>query len=475
MKLIGIGSGKMRSESDKGAGTTLAGATLSAILTGPAEKSDIKKEHDVLGQTFERMAGSFDHISAALGTVRSIESLVAETRRAMEGEFAERRKDQGELAALRVLAEQAPLDLAAARQSEAAARAKLSDVTADLEALRVAHASLETRVREAENEAEHVKASLNTERKGAAELVQSMDKLGGHALHLEADLAAALAQIQTLETRSRDAEANFAAAERARGLIEADLAALTRRHEQGADELLRSQRRVAELEAYLSSAQSRAAGLESELSATREDAFKLGRQLEQQTEAAASQFQMSASRLETLQARAERQEEQISELARLVDDLSARERAATRETAEARLMRERADERARIAQEKLSELEKEAANAFTARQAAVARADELTRAQQLKLAEVERLNQREADLRQTLQSLEHRLSSERAIAEGRIGELIAELERERSERAVAEGSLEAVRKDRSAALSRLARYDAGLTETDEVLEGAKAG
>jgi chromosome segregation ATPase len=204
MKLIGIGNGKMRGETEKGLGTT-----LSSILTSSApDKPEAKKEPDVLGQTFERMAGSFDHISAALGTVRSIESLVAETRRAMEGEFAERRKDQGELAALRVIAEQAPLDLAAARQSEAVARAKLSDVTSDLEALRVAQATLETRVREAENEVEHLRATLGSERKIAGELAQSMEKLGAKALHLEADLSAAEAQIQTLETRSRDAEAS---------------------------------------------------------------------------------------------------------------------------------------------------------------------------------------------------------------------------------------------------------------------------
>ena len=83
----------------------------------------------------------------------------------------------------------------------------------------------------------------------------------------------------------------------------------------------------------------------------------------------------------------------------------------------------------------------------------------------------------ETALGERLQQLEQRLSAERATAESRIGELAAELERERSERAVAEGSLEAVRKDRAAALARLARYDAGLDDADASmgLESAKAG
>ena len=464
MKLIGIGAGgKTRSEG----GRSGSGPALSTFLSTPSvDKPEAKKEPDVLGQHFERMAGAFDHISAALGTVRSIESLVADTRRSMENEFAERRKDQADLAALRLIAEQAPLDLASARQGEAAAKSKLSDVTSELESIRIANASLETRAREAENEAEQLKATLVNERKAAAELVQSVEKLGAQALHLEADLSAAEVQIQALELRSRDAETALSATERARGLLEADLISVTRRGEQSADELLRSSRRVVEVETSLGAERAKSAGLESELASSREDAVKLGRQLDQQSEAAASQAQVAASRLETLQARSERQEEQISELARLVDDLTARERAATRDTAEAKLLRERAEERARAAMDKLGETEREAASAFTARQAAVVRADELTRAQQLKLAELERFNERETSLRQGLQHLEQRLASERSAAEGRIGELTAELQRERSDRAVAEGALDALRKDRTATLNRLARYDAGLQESD---------
>jgi crescentin len=173
---------------------------------------------------------------------------------------------------------------------------------------------------------------------------------------------------------------------------------------------------------------------------------------------------VAADRLETLQARTERQHEQISELARLVDDLTTRERTAARETAEATLMRDRANERARAAQEKLGALETEAAAASTARQAAIARAEELTRAHQLNLAELGRLTESKTELRQALQRLNLRMAGEHSKAQNRISEISAELERERSERAVAEGALATLRKDRKLILNQLSRYDAGFAE-----------
>ncbi len=460
MKLIGIGAGagKAKSDGQRGAGAAFASTGGAAVDRLPT------KEHDILGQRFERMAGAFDHVLAALGAMRSVESLVTETRQAIETEFVERRQDQAELAALRLMAEQSPLDLAAARQAEASAKARLSEYADELEALRVAHASLQTEARESQGECEQLKGVLAGERKTAADTAQTLARLNEQIVHLESDLASAQSQIEVLEARGREAEATAAAAERARGLLDADLGALRRRHEQTDDELLRSNRRVVELEAAVSTERAKVADLEAGLAASRDEVVKLSRQMDQQAEAASSQANLAAGRLETLQVRTERQEEQIGELARLVDDLTARERAAARETAEAKLMRNRAEERAHVAQEKLAAAEKEVAAAQAARQTAIARAEDLTRAQQLKQAELERFTERETALRQALQHLEQRMAAERANAEGRIADLSSALERERSERAVAEGSLETVRKDRATALARLARYDAGLAE-----------
>ncbi len=471
MKLIQFGGGKSRRDGARG----LSGA-FPALLTLSGQRSAPGAGGDALGHGFDKMAGAFDQMAAALGAVRSIEGLVVDTRTSMEAEFAQWRKDQGELAALRALTDQAPRDLAAARQSEAVAKARLAEVSSELGALRVANASLETRVRESESEVEQLKAGLAGERKALADAGQTIERLNEQTAHLQTDLSVAKAEIQTLDGRARDAEAALASAERARGLLDADLIALRRLHEQAADEQLQAGRRLVDLESTLTAERARIAALESELNATRAEAQKVRRDLDQRAEAAASQAQLATGRVDTIQARADRQEEQIAELARLVEDLAARERGAVRDTAEAKLLRERADERARLAEVKLADAEKEAANALAARQAAVARAEEMTRAQQLKQAELERSSERETSTRQALLHLEQQFASERAEAEARIGELTSELERERTEKAVAEGSLEAVRRDRAAALTRLARLDAGLADLSAAeLETANAG
>ncbi len=458
----------MRGPGSKNSGIAKSATARSSIFAVAtwASKSPAVRNQDVLGQHFEDMAGAFDQVSAILATVRSAENLVAETRRSIEGEFEERRKEQAELAALRGVAVQAPLDLADARRSEAAAKSQLSEAVAELEALRAARATLDTRVSEITDECVQLKATLAAERKTAADMAQTVQRLNTHASHMEDDLASARAQVQALESRRRDAEAAAAAAERARSLLDADLAAVRRRHDQCADDLLRTNRRLVEAEATLAAEQARAVQLAEDLAASNDRAGKLALKLEQQAQAAASQAQLAESRLETLQSRTERQEEQITELARLADELTTRERSAARDLTEATLMRDRANERARQAQEKLAALEAEAATASTARQAAVARADELTRLRQLNQAELDRFAERDAALRQALQTLDQRAASERTEAEARIKEISAELERERSERAVVEGALDSLRKDRTAALARLARYDAGLSEAD---------
>ena len=429
-------------------------------------KGPAAAEYDLLGQRFEKMTSAFDRVSAVLATVSSAEGLVSDCRRAIESEFAERRMEQAELAALRAIADQAPLDVAAARESESAANMKLSDAVSELEALRTAKVTLDTRVGELEEEGAKLKMTMAGERKSAAELSRAVEGFNTNIAHLEADLATARTQVQELEIRRRDAEAAAAAAERARGMLDASHAALTSHHDQRADELLRTSQRLTEVEAALSLEQARASELAEELNASKDLSATLKLELEQQVQSAASWAQVAADRLETLQARTERQHEQISELARLVDDLTARERTAARETAEATLMRDRANERARMAHEKLAALETEAAAASTARQAAIARAEELTRAHQLNLAELGRLAESKTELRQALQQLNLRMTGEQSKAQNRISEISAELARERSERAVAEGALATLRKDRQLILNQLSRYDAGFAEPD---------
>ena len=455
-------------------GSKRIGNALASVLAKGNQGPEARPSY-ALDDRYERMAGALDQVSAALATISDVDGLIGEMRQTVEIEGAARCKDQGEISALRARMDTALRDLAVTRQSEMTAKAALSTVTADIEALRMTNADLETRLREIASEEKLLRASLANEQRGAAGATQTAERLARQTAYLEEDLAQLRIELKAAEERLQTAETEAAAAERTRALLEADLSSLRQGAEQVAVELIENGRHLVELEKKVADALARAAVVDGELAASRDENTQLKRELDQRNETFSSRIKLGDSRQEVLQSRVAAQEQQLTALSRLAEDLAPRERAAVREAAEAKLLQERAVENLELMRSKCTAAEDECGRALAARQAAVARAEKLARTQQQKLAEVRRLEEQETALRHKIEGLEQRLHQEREAAETRINELSGELERERAEKLWSERSLQTSRKERSAALTKLAKYDAGTALAGTELNANIAG
>jgi crescentin len=402
-----------------------------------------------IGESHETIANALEEAGRALSCVRSVEETLGRARSTLASEFEARRADRSELVALTALFEQTSQELAATRQREAELQRRLTANEDALAEVRSARLQVELTASAREAEVSRLTTLLATVRAEGLEFKTSGDQSASQAQRLEDDNNRLRAKLDEGESRRQEAEAQAAAATQAHSLLDVERGVLERRIESMTGELTRGSRTVADLEAQVAADKARVRALEAAAQSASGETERLGRQIEEQAEKMRAQIEVAELRMATAQARTGRLEEDNAELSRLMQDAIARDRLAERENGELKLRLKQSEDQLGGLAADLTGARKELAVVEAARAAAVDRSDRLTETSEARLADVKRLEEQIDVLNSRHDRLVETHAKERGAFEAHAKTLSAAVERERSERHLASGALEAARKDRA--------------------------
>jgi crescentin len=402
-----------------------------------------------IGESHESISAALEEANRALASVRGAEETLGRARSTLASEFEARRADRSELVAITALLEQTTEELGETRQREAELQRRLSGTEDALAETRSGKLQIELLASSREAEVSRLTGSLNASRAEGLELKTNGDRAVAHAQRLEDDNARLRAKLEEGEVRRQEAESQAAEAIQARSLMDVERGVLERKVESLTGDLNRSTRTAAELEAALTTEKSRARALESTAQSATAEAERLGRLLEEQADKARAQIETSELRMETAQARTARLEEDNTELNRQLREAAVRDRLAERESGELKLKLKQAEDQISGLAADLISSRKELASVEAARAAAVDRSERLGETSEARAAEITRLEQQIDVINGRYELLAQEAANDRAAADARAKGLAAAVERERSERHLASGALEAARKDRA--------------------------
>ncbi len=402
-----------------------------------------------IGERHETITSALEDAAIALSQLRSVESGLERARKAMNTEFETRREERSEIVALNALLEHVRHELAAGGARETELLTRLNATDAALAEVKAARAEAEGAAASRQAELARLTASFNSSKGEVNELKGLLDQSSKQLSQVQEDNNNQRVRLEETEARRQETEVKLAAASQGRALVEAERTALERRTESQAAEVARLGRATAELETRLSAEQARARALESAVQAAQSEAGRLNLAMEELTSSTKVHLETAEMRLDTAQARAARLEDENAELSRQVQEAIVRDRSVERDLSDARQRLERAEERVKSLDADLSSARQELLAAEGARAASVERGERLNESLQSRHVDVKRLEEQSDALQERLNGLEAELAGERASGSERARTLNDLIERERSEHSIAQGALEAARKDRA--------------------------
>ncbi len=402
-----------------------------------------------IGERHETISSSLEDAISALAALKTIESGIDRVRRAVDIEFDTRREERSEIVALNALLEHVRHELAAGGARELDLQNRLVASESALGESKAARTEAEGAAAARQAELLRLSTASNAARGEVAELKTLLDQGSKQLALAQEDGTGLRVRVEDLEARRQEAEVKIAAISQARAMVEAERGALERRAESQSNELGRIGRAVAELEGRLGAELSRSRSLEASLQAAQAEVNRLNQAMEEQMANTKVHLETAEMRLDTAQARAARLEDENTELNRQLQEAIVRDRATDRDLVETRQRSERSEERVRSLESDLAAARQELLATEGARAAAVERGERLSDNLQGRNADVARLEENNTALQERISTLEAELSGERTSSSERARTLTDLIERERSEHSIAQGALEAARKDRA--------------------------
>ncbi len=430
---------------------------------GRPEGSDrLIESTQAIGVRYETIHGGLDSIARVVEHLRAIEPLLSEIRQPVAEEFEARRAEHAELIALRANYEQALRQVALSQTEE-------RELSAKLAATEIALGESDARLQAQDAALEDNALEIDRLRNG---LLQSDLKVGNldaslrdataRIEHLVQDIETLRTQSQDIDTRRGEAEASLARANQENALLLEETATLKKRVDQAGVDIARLSRIETDLEAQLAGERARVQATENALAVHQADANRTIRGLEGQVEAGRADISALQTRLETASGRADKLEEMNSQIAQRLAESSAQQQAVERRAGDLNVALERALDRIRALEDEAESLRQRHAGVDTARAAAIERADQLAKGAITQDKALKRAEERAVQLKARIDAMQEAQDTARRQTDEKIGELQAQIERLTSEAALAEGALEAARRDRS----RLQMALLGATDSD---------
>jgi crescentin len=315
---------------------------------------------------------------------------------------------------------------------------------------------------------------------------------------LERQVAQETTQRRTLSENKRTLTDHLEAAEKRNATLEGDLAAARERValleneqqttklslDQALEEIARISRRLTESENTLTTTRTQLARVEGNFAETHAERSRLATALDEAKEAHQTERNALNMRLDALQSRASTAERLLAETRQNLVSRTEEVRTFDRKAVEATIAKNNADKRLAQIESTHEARERQIKDLEQSRATLVERTNALTKTLKTREAALARAEDRNQSLTERAARLEADIQVSRTNIEKRVEDLNSSLQRERMERAVVEGALEAARKDNSrlqsevaalrAALRRGAPLDAAVAEESPKPRMAKA-
>jgi crescentin len=278
-----------------------------------------------------------------------------------------------------------------------------------------------------------------TERRTLADnkqtLTEHLEAAERRAVTLEGDLAAARERVALLDTAQQTAKSSL---------------------DQALDEISRVTRRLTESENTLAATRTRLAKIETTLTETSAERTRLAATLDETKEAQQTERNSLNARLDGLQSRAGTAERLLAETRQNLVARTEEVRSFDRKAVEATIAKNNADKRLAQIEATHETRERQVKDLEHSRATLVERTNALTKTLKTREAALARAEERNQSLTDRAARLEADIQVSRTNIEKRVEDLNSSLQRERMERAVVEGALEAARKDNSRLQSEVA-------------------
>jgi crescentin len=281
-------------------------------------------------------------------------------------------------------------------------------------------------------------------------------------------------QAQTANKRLSAVEAEIIAARQKLALSEDDRRSLQISLDQTVGEVSRASRQMTESSNALAAAQTRLAQLETSFAEAEAERARLVATLDEAKERHRAEASTQAMRLDALQSRAATAEKLLVEARSNLTARADEVRAYDRKMTDATIARNAAEKRLAQLEGAQQSQERQIKDLEQARAALVERNTALGKSMRARETELARAEEKIQSSNDLIARLEADLQASRGRMEKRTEELNSMLERERMDRAVAEGALEATRKDNARLQRENTRLESSLRQADEA-PAAKRG
>ena len=443
---------RLLSKGDRNTKSGVKPVMLAAENDYPAspEGSDrLVEATQAIGVRYETIHGGLDSISRVVEHLRAIEPLLSEIRAPVAEEFEARRSEHAELISLRAAFEQASRQLTLVQAEERELSAKLAASDAALVESDARRQALDVALEDGALEIDRLRNGLLQSDLKVGGLEASLRDATARGEHLAQDVETLRVQTQDIDARRGEAEAALARANQQSALQVEELATLKKRLEQAGSDVARLSRVETELEAQVAAERARLLAAENALATFQSDSARVIRGLEAQVEAGRTEVSALQTRLETATGRADKLEEMNGQISAKLNESSAQQQAVERRAGDLNVALERALERVRNLEDEVEDLRGRHAGVDTARATAIERADQLAKTVGAHEKALKRAEERAAQLRTRFEAMQASQDEVRRQHEDKVAELQTEIERIRSEAALAEGALESARRDRS--------------------------
>jgi crescentin len=358
-----------------------------------------------------------------------------------------RRARRADRPARRLRTGRAPTGLAQAEERDLSA--KLATADAALTESDARRQSLDVALEDGALEIDRLRNGLQQSELKVGGLEAALRDATARAEHLAQDVDTLRVQTQDIDARRGESEAALAAAKQQSALQVEELGTVKKRLEQAGSDVARLSRIETELEAQIAAERARLLAAENALTTVQADSARTIRGLEAQVESGRAEVLALQTRLETATGRADKLEEMNGQISARLNESSAQQQAVERRAGDLNVALERALERVRNLEDEVEDLRGRHAGVDTARAAAIERADQLAKTVGAHEKALKRAEERAAQLRTRFEALQASEDETRRAHDDKVAEMQTEIERIRSEAALAEGALESARRDRS--------------------------
>ena len=389
-------------------------------------------ELDELKEAFEKIVAPFNSALRALEQEKSqtlgLTGMLNESRAAYETLRTEFYRVEKKATALETDSEKLRIDLELARESNRALESAHLELSSEIAACRAQIAELQRELAQESSQRRMLSENRVT-------LEEQLDSTATHNMNIESELAAAREKLALLENEKNSLQ------------IAVDKAF---------DETGRLTRTLTERENMLTTARAQLGKVEINFAEAHAERGQLAAALDETREQRQAEYNSLNMRLEALQSRAATAERLLSEVRQNLMIRTEEARAFDRKSVEAAIARNNAENRLAQVEAMQETRERHIKDLERARTALAEQNNAATKTLKARESALGRAEEKIAALTERNGHLEADVHVSRSNIEKRVEDLNSALQRERMERAMIEGALEAARKDNTRLQSEVA-------------------